>query len=549
MAFYPCKICGNPMDPIYSDGICDDCYFGQSSFLPLKNDKKSRASSRSASSGKKKKSKIQKAAALIMAMMIALSSLCLCSLAGAEVVSGVFQADYTYMGYDVAEFNIDQRISGRLIKSMYDRYFPTYSTKNYLAMYLLEFDAQGKPYIYCTSGRIGNTSNFTWQFFSPYEGAYWISMDNYSMDVEQIGTSYNYIDITYNTAHTHIRWQNLNSTTEDAAAYSIDKVNGETGVYTGNFVSDTRYLVFVPYNLDETNVNSILSSLLNGTREEDFKEPDPEPEAGFITAKTPEEGKITVIDWVGAGTQYPLFDFWIDDNHCYDKYVLRISSNDTYAQSLLDKGKVDNGLDWIGYSTAFSTQQISLAFQMLNYNKLQWDIVRNITDTTFTFAETDKSNRRGYTICLSDYFSVVEYLLYKAEIIDQTTGKLVAVTYFSTNRTYDKGSSGFGSQVSHYTDDNDEGWDMDMNDGKFGNADEQEKKEQMTIDNKNDIVINYDPQVLNLDSFTDSLSGLISNVGSFFNACWGLFPPEIMTIICLGLSLLVTCGVIKFFVG
>ncbi len=549
-----CRKCGQLMDDCYTipDYVCFDCWDEaeangelyycsdccQASVLPLKDNKCEECSSRSASSGKKNKSKIQKAAALIMAMMIALS--CLCMSAFADEVQ--YDNDHhTYMGYDTISYDIGDSISNSVFLS-YAESVKSSTGENVVAFFLIDFDSNGSPHFYSHTqyGYFGYTElgtddrrfvGFNGGFTDYYSTDYLEYSANYSYSAD--GQSYRF------KSHSDL----LFSDGKTVAFSYTDGVSGFSG-----FLGNEKYLVAVPCaDSQATTMKAVLSELLDGTFENQFIAAEPKPEAAFITAKTPEPGKVTVIDWVGAGTQYPLFDFWIDDNKCYDTYALRISSNDSYAQRLLDKGKTDNTIDWVGYGSTFSTQQVSWIIQALNYDQLQWDVERNITDASFTFADTDLSNRRGYTICLSDYLTIVEYLLYRAEIIDISTGKLVAVTYFSTNRTYNKGSSGYGSTVSHYSDDNNSGWEMDLNDGKFGNADQTDKQGSMTVDNKNDIVVNYDPSGLSLDSFTDYLSGLSGQLGGFFTACWGIVPAEMMIILVGGLTIMVTCALILLF--
>ena len=483
-----------------------------------------------------------------MAMMIALSSLCLSAFADtATVLPASTIVSGTYQGYEVIKFNYNMSISYSFICQTLREYNAKDSAINYMYFVLLDFDENGKPHTYTAgSSRRFVTANLTGATSDSYinvmfNGAFQIH-EELTVPKE---TSYYYqaVNYYYDESHYYCRYRQSNQTEDQTYSYPIDYTDGVAGF--NGFSDNDKYLVIVPYKSSDNNISTVLGNLFIGSI--DDLELEKVPEAGFITAKTPEAGKITLIDWVGAGTQYPLFDFWINDNKNYDKYILRISSNESYSQVLYDKGNHDNTIDWLGYNSAFSTQQFNLAFQALYYDQLQWDLVRNITDTTFTFAETDTSNRRGYVICLSDYFTVVEFLLYRAEIIDQTTGKLVASTYFSTNRTYNKGESGYGSQVSHYDEANDDGWNTDLDDGKFGNATETEKKDQMIVDNKNDIVITYDPAGISLDSFTDYLSGVSGQLGGFFTACWGIVPAEIMVIFLGGLTVMVTCAIILVF--
>lgn len=548
-----CKKCGQiqPDSIIYGDGICDDCY--------EKINKK-----------KKKGSAFNK----ILSLALVLSFM-FCIFSGFGIASAAeigtqseIELYGSYMDYDVIKFDIEQRLSALSIKALYDKYFPTFDVNNHLAMFLFEFDENGNPLFYCTYGRSGNPGGFTWNMHAVSETSHYLAMTTYSAIAEDMGVRYNYIDVRYNATHTILCHQDVGSTSESGAPYSIDMVNGVHGAYSGSFVSDTRYLLFAPYNSNETDGNNILPTLLNGTRDSDFvlESESTSPKANFYTCKsspyTDTSHGLYIKSWLKDGNQYPYFGWWINDNGNNHKYKVVFSYNDTQKElfETFYKSTKSNPLFSDGWwvEKAFPILSVSkesmiianeiatqTGFADFMANKTWWlwhyNTLFTLEHSSMDFTNSTSSNKI-YTINLSDYSSIYEYLFYRAQIVDITTGNILDTVYFTSQESFNKSDSGYGSKVYDYGDNADGMIDDLINDdpsvdfenhGKF-NVDGDTIDTPIIDENGNAVWDN-----INIGGMYYPLSFGLSSVSDFFQSLWIIYPNEIKSIIISGISLIV----------
>ena len=315
-------------------------------------------------------------------------------------------------------------------------------------------------------------------------------------------------------------------------------------VYQSSFDTNQQfYIVFVPAS-EETSSNpikSIYTKLLSGTKSEDGIGLDPStwPEADFVQFPVRDDNKFYMIDWISDGYQYPIFDFWINDKNNLHTYSLKFSSNSSFAQDLYDQEQ-QKGFNEIGYKYYSIANYLKLIGQNSIYD-LQWDYVWSLSDSNLQFTN---SNMKAFSINLSDYFTLTKFLVYRCQIVDNNTGSIIATTYFTTNRNFNKSNSGYGSNVYEYTNKDNLITDTTNNNGYsngYIHADTSTSGNTFESNNPNDIVHTYDPT--NLDIDISSIFGVLNQstqgIGSFFQACFNVIPAAILSIITAAVALLV----------
>lgn len=552
-----CKKCGQiqPDSIIYGDEICDDC------FEKMKKKKKKGSAF----------NKILSLALVLSFMLCIFSGFGIASAAEVGTQSEI-ELYGSYMDYDVIKFDIEQRLSILSIKAIYDKYFPTFDVNNHLAMFLFEFDENGNPLFYCTYGRYGNPGGFTWEMYAVSETAHYLAMTSYSAIAEDMGVRYNYIDVRYNATHTILCHQDVGSTSESGAPYSIDMVNGVHGAYSGSFVSDTRYLLFAPYNSNETDGHNILPTLLNGTRDSDFtvkgKNTYTAKFHSFASMNDTSQSVLNLIDWLGLGNQYPTVDFSINDNGNHHSYSLRISTNSNYTDvcmsawedyknkqiesavgnvagivltATLGQALVTSSLGPLGLCliTVPTDNYVVDAIRRLEQIKLlnsldnlSYTVEYNLTNQYLQFNEGESSSR-SYSVCLADYLTIVKGLVYKLEIVDNNTGLILDKAFFCNDTTFHKANTGYGCKVNHYSDYDSLIKDFE-NDNKFNDSDNYVQGDDLHSDN-NDDIIDWDKynqyDFTNIQNLTGTLNSATAGLGGFFMACFNVIPPAFISIL------------------
>jgi len=604
-----CRKCGQLMDDCYTipDYVCFDCWdeaeangelyycsdCGQASVLPFKNDKCEECSSRSARLNRKKKPKIQKAAALIMAMMIALSCLCVSAFAEETTTEGTLEeieVNGTYMGYDTIFYNAGDSVSNSMLLA-YAEGVKSSTSQTVVAFYLMDFDSSGNPHFYSHTqyGYFGYTEIYTdYRRFVGFNGGF---SDYYSTDYLEYYATY-----TYSADGQSYRFKdNDDLTFTDGKTVAFSYTDGVKGF--DGFLGDEKYLVIIPCdNSDASTMQNALSQLISGTADDFELSATSSYPAKFHSFASMNDGDVilNMLDWIGAGKQYPIADFSINDNNQYHSYSLRISLNKNYVDTCMSlwedwrKGVIGATSSYLGGSrilllmafyggtadtfledviniggfgpvpllgvtlptesgTATAIRTVAQYNMLKSLDDLSFVTQYNLTDSHLNFAEGE-SSVRAYSVCLADYVTIVKGLLYRLDIIDNDTGMILDTAYFCNDSTYAKTNTGYGTKVYNYDSYEDLNNDLENDNGYISNSGKVET-DKMQSDNNTDIVVNFDPNELDLGSYMDSLNGLVSDVGSFFTWTWALFPPEIMTIIIIAVGLLAVCGLVKFFVG
>lgn len=569
-----CKKCGQIQSDsiIYGDEICDDC------FDKIKKGDITTTHGTACARPKKKRKETALSRVLCFALVI---SLMLCIFSGFGVTASAEETDYsdwesmqstvssgTYMGYDVIELATNEVISGSTLKALYDQYWGTATAYCNLYAYLMEFDSDGKPLFYSAD----SSSNAFLYIIPTSTTSYRCQLSGQSVvyPLEDIGTEYTYINYKYTDTNTFaFIYRETDQTVDYGYEYSIAYTNGTQGF--NGFVSATRYLVLVPFNLQETDTDTIFSSLVTGSKNESFEyNTTTQPSANFYTCKSApfsdSEHGLWVKSWLKDGEQFPGFGWWINDNGNNHKYKVVFSYNDTqkelfeaFYESTKENPLFSNGW-WIEHAfpiLAVSKESMQIAntiakqtgFADFMADKTWWlwhyNTLFTLEHTSMDFTNSTSSNKI-YTINLSDYSSIYEYLFYKAQIIDETTGYVLDTVYFTSQESYKKSDSDYGSKVYDYGDEfngmiddlinNDPSVDYE-NLGKFDV--EGEIIEGGILDDNGNL--NYE---FNINQIVGTLNNATAGMGQFFNACLNIIPSAFITILTGSFALIVVLRIL-----
>ena len=276
--------------------------------------------------------------------------------------------------------------------------------------------------------------------------------------------------------------------------------------------------------------------------------------AKFLHLSTKEDDpriKLNFIDHIVAKNQYPTFDLQINDNGMHYSYSVRVGVNTQYASQIEQFWLNEDTKQQFSSNTfgVFIPNNASTFVQTFKYavfltqcDAWAYDYITTISSELFSFGNSDVASRI-YSLNLSDYISVLKFNIYRLEIVCNETSQVLSTTYFTCPRSYSRSESGYGVKSYDYS--SSSGADVDSSSGNYtGNF-----TQGLTgsSSNPNDIVSNaFKDSIssINITDLSSSLQGSISNVSSFFQACWSLFPPALWTIILAGLSLIVVLRVL-----
>lgn len=551
-----CKKCGQIQSDsiIYGDGLCDDCF-------EKLHEKKN-----------KKRGFFYRFVSLALVL-----SLVLCLLTG---YASAEDSNYTsantstvgsYLGYDMIKFDSNQLISYQFFVDQLYKYNSIDSSINYVYFVLLDFDASGVPSIYSAgSSRRFATINFEGGNSSkPYSISFNGTM-SFSQDiVTPKDTSYYYTSLNFffDDNNYYYTYKQSNKTYPEVYYYPIDYTNGVRG-FNGFSGTGNTYLAIVPYASSNNNISSVLGSLQTGSLSD--LNIQSSPVANFYTCKsapfTDTSHGLYVKSWLKDGEQYPYFGWWINDNGNNHKYKVVFSYNDTQKElfETFYKSTKSNPLFSDGWwvEKAFPILSVSKE-SMIVANEIATqtgfaDFMANKTwwmwhyNTLFTLNHnsmdfTSQTGNKIYSINLSDYSSVYEYLFYRAQIVDVTTGNILDTVYFTSQESYNKSDSGYGSKVYDYGD-NSQG----MIDDLKNNTSSVEPDNFGTFISDGDVIdtpiIDENGNTIwdniNIGGMYSPLNFGLSAVSDFFQNLWLIYPDEIRSIIISGLSLIVILRVL-----
>ncbi len=271
--------------------------------------------------------------------------------------------------------------------------------------------------------------------------------------------------------------------------------------------------------------------------------------ARFLHLSTKEDDpriKLNFIDHIVAGKQYPTFDLQINDNGMHFSYSVRVGVNTQYASKIEEFWLNEDSKQQFSSNSfgLFIPNNASTFVQTFKYcafltqcDSWSYDYSTSISSDLFSFSSSDVASRI-LSLNLSDYISVMQYNIYKLEIVCNDTSQVLSTTFFTSPRSYSRSDSGYGVKSYDYSSSSDA--DADSSSGNYtGNY-----TQGLTgsSSNPNDIVSNAFKDTvssINITDLSSSFQSSITNVSAFFQACWTLFPPALWSIILTGLGLIV----------
>ena len=549
MSMWTCKKCGQVYDDMFcGDYICDDCF-----------DKMKRE--------EKKQKQRNTPFFRVLSFALALSFM-LCIFSGIGVASAediptdlVSVVDGKYKGYDCISFSQNQVISSDYLKALYDGYKAADESINMMYVYLLGFDSSGVPHSYSPFGYGCQLLSFQYDANGDFRTSFYLdTVENAN------GDSYDYVYYGYNATSAYIHYKLNTSTIPEIYSYNFSFTDGSSGF--DGLCSEQMYLVFVPFNTSATDYRTILPSLLAGDYSTDYAPsvtPSTAPQANFYTCKsapfTDSSHGLYIKSWLKDGNQYPYFGWWINDNGNNHKYKVVFSYNDTqrglfeaFYQSTKQNPAFSNGW-WIEHAfpilaitkdnmlvantiakeTGFADFMADKTWWLWHYNTLF-----TLDHSSMDFTNSESGNK-AYSINLSDYSAIYEYLFYRAQIVDVTTGNILDTVYFTSQETYSKSDSGYGSKVYVYGDD----FNGMLND-LTNNTPSVTPDNQGNFNVDGDIIgggildengnLNYD---FNIGQIVGTLNNATAGMGQFFSACMNIIPGAFISILMGSFALIV----------
>ena len=291
------------------------------------------------------------------------------------------------------------------------------------------------------------------------------------------------------------------------------------------------------------------------------------PSAEFVSCKSAPtgypEGVLWFEDWIKQGMQYPYFSWYIRDNGNHHSYSVKFSYNSSQVDTCekvfnnrfydeLENVKqnplllfAESGviyaaskLKWLAEQSGLLTNITAIQWKNLSYTD---SFALNSDDMDFTACED--SGNKVFSVCLSDYSDIGRYFIYRADIIDNTTGQVLDTTFFCPLNKFSKGNSGYGSKIYDYGDNGD-----GMLDDLINNTPSVDPSIKNPFDISGDVIDNNygggSISDLNISDISSSLESSVNSVSVFFRFCWTLFPSQIWSVILLGLSLIIILRVL-----
>lgn len=313
-----------------------------------------------------------------------------------------------------------------------------------------------------------------------------------------------------------------------------------------------------------------LSDIIGLSDNSGFKEgvsPSVSPSAEFVSCKSAPtgypEGVLWFEDWIKEGMQYPYFSWYIRDNGNKHSYSVKFSYNSSQVDTCekvfnnrfydeLENVKqnplllfAESGviyaaskLKWLAEQSGLLTNITAIQWKNLSYTD---SFALNSDDMDFTACED--SGNKVFSVCLSDYSDIGRYFIYRADIIDNTTGQVLDTTFFCPLNKFSKGNSGYGSKIYDYGDNGD-----GMLDDLINNTPSVDPSIKNPFDISGDVIDNNygggSISDINISDIFSSLESSVNSVSVFFRFCWTLFPSQIWSVILLGLSLIIILRVL-----
>ena len=463
-----------------------------------------------------------------------------------SVVSSAETIKGTISNYSCIKFMYDDWISIRTLYDDFNRFSDDY-------IYGFVFYESNGSFVSFTNNNIHYTKGtnslvFCGNTFYPS----WLDKDAYS------NSSYGFIESSGNIAFTY-RYGSDGSYNYGNQTLIIRNC---TFADFPSFYSDTFYAVYFssPTALSTSDLSAYQNDILNGLSPSHFEASKVPASAKFLKlVDSSADSKLNICDWMRSGYQYPIVDFQINDNNFMDSYILKVGSNSTKTdlmQQLYQEQQVKDGLSAalnfsgaalginIPNGTDFVKKNVQLLMALTTCDTWDYDTVTTISSDLFSFSDPNVLSCI-FSINLSDYLSIVPYNIYRLDIVSKSSAKILATCYFTSERAYSRGNSGYGVKQYTYGSVSDANSDSSSNDysGKpptvTGNIADSTNVSDFVSQNFNNNLSNLD-----ISSTFGSFQESLNSVSSFFQACWGLFPPAIWAIILCGISLIIILRVL-----
>lgn len=362
------------------------------------------------------------------------------------------------------------------------------------------------------------------------------------------------------SSSTFTYWQLPNSPVE----CSIMSVSQE---YISDCSTCSFYWCYAPTSFDDGQVTSEIYDTYSDHSGFNDGSSSSSPSAEFVSCKSSPtgypEGVLWFEDWIKEGMQYPYFSWYIRDNGNHHSYSVKFSYNSSQVDTCekvfnnrfydeLENVKqnplllfAESGviyaaskLKWLAEQTGFLTNITAIQWKNLSYTDSF-----ALSSDDMDFSSCENSGNKVFSVCLSDYSDIGRYFIYRADIIDNTTGQVLDTTFFCPLNKFSNGNSGYGSKIYDYGDDGD-----GMLDDLINNTPSVDPSIKNPFDISGDVIDNNygggSISDINISDISSSLESSVNSVSVFFRFCWSLFPSQIWSVILLGLSLIIILRVL-----
>lgn len=494
--------------------------------------------------------------AVAIAIILGLSAVMLSLTASAESADDTIAKLGTLGKYECIKFNVDTGVSAQSVFSKFNSYGDN------MYVYGAVFGAKNGSFLQYTNNNINyqvgkNSLTFNSSTFFPS----WLE----------------------NTDYQNITFIVTESNGKAVSTFKYSTANGEQtggvttlggGVSLSDFKTiygETLYAVFTTsssvWNTDD--VKNFRADVMSTLNESNFRSESSAniPRAEFVSCKSAPsgypEGVLWFEDWIKQGMQYPYFTWYIRDNGNKHSYSVKFSYNSTQVD-ICEKvfnnrfyDEIENvkqnplllfaesgiifaasKLNWLAEQVGLKETITSIQWRNLSYTD---SFVLSSSDMDFTSSENN--GNKVFSVCLSDYSDIGRYFIYRAEIVDNTTGNVLDTTYFCPLNKFSKGSSGYGSKIYDYGDNGDGMLDDLINNTPTVNPN---IKDNFTVNGNfiGDDIITGNLANVDISTIYSTLVSSANSVGAFFNACMQIIPPAFISIILTGLSLVIILRVL-----
>lgn len=291
------------------------------------------------------------------------------------------------------------------------------------------------------------------------------------------------------------------------------------------------------------------------------------PRAEFVSCKSAPtghpEGVLWFEDWIKQGMQYPYFTWYIRDNGNKHSYSVKFSYNATQVDICqkvfnnrfyeeIENVKKNPLLLFAESGVIFAASKLNWLAELVglkeSITKIQWKNLSYtdsfaLSSNDMDFTSSENNGNKVFSVCLSDYSDIGRYFIYRADIIDDTTGNVLDTTYFCPLNSFSKGNSGYGSKIYDYGDNGDRMLDDLINNTPTVNPN---IKDNFTVNGNfiGDDIITGNLANVDISSIYSTLVSSANSVGAFFNACMQIIPSAFISIILTGLSLVIILRVL-----